>query len=106
MDTHCKFQTSTDNLNFKRDSKENMHACVPSRVLLFATPWTIVHEASLSMGSSRQEYWSGLPFPPPRDLSDPGIDPVSLASSELAGGFFITKLPGKPRKRTPLYNPK
>ena len=80
-----------------------MHACVLSRVLLFATPWTVVHEASLSMGSSRQEYWSGLPFPPPWDLSDPD---VSLASSELAGGFFITKLPGKPRKRTPLYNPK
>ena len=63
-----------------------MHGCVLSHVQLFATPWTVFHEAPLSMGSSRQEYWSGLPFPPPGDLSDPGIDPVSLASSELAGG--------------------
>ena len=83
-----------------------MHACVLSHVQLFAIPWTVVHQAPLSMGSSRQEYWSGLPFPPPGDLPNPGINPVSLASSELAGGFFITKLSGKPRKRTPLYNPK
>ena len=46
--------------------------------------------APLSMGFSRQEYWRGLPFPPPRDLPDLGIEPVSLMSSELAGGFFTT----------------
>ena len=44
-----------------------------SCVWLFASPWTVAHQAPLSMGFSRQEYWSGLPFPPPRDLPDPGI---------------------------------
>ena len=46
-----------------------------SRILLFAIPWTAVYQASLSMGFSRQEYWSGLPFPSPGDLPDPGIEP-------------------------------
>ena len=42
---------------------------------LFATPWTVAHQAPLSMGFSRQEYWRGLPFPSPRDLPNPGIEP-------------------------------
>jgi len=46
-----------------------------SRVRLFAIPWTVVYQASLSMGFSRQEYWSGLPFPSPGDRPDPGIEP-------------------------------
>jgi len=50
-----------------------------SRVRLFATPWTVAHQAPLSMGFSRQEYWSGLPFPSPGDLLDPGIEPTSPA---------------------------
>ena len=50
-----------------------------SRVRLFATPWTVAHQASLSMEFSRQEYWSGLPFPSPGDLPDPGIKPGSPA---------------------------
>ena len=49
------------------------------------TPWTVVHQAPLSMGFSRQEYWSGLPCPPPGDLPDPGIKPASLMSSAFAG---------------------
>ena len=48
------------------------------------------------MGFPRQEYWSGLPFPSPGDLSDPGIEPVSPAFPALAGGFFTTEPPGKP----------
>ena len=48
-----------------------------SCVRLFATPWTVAHRASLSMGFSRQEYWSGLPFPSPGDLPNPGIEPRS-----------------------------
>ena len=48
-----------------------------SCVQLFVTPWTIVYQASPSMGFSRQEYWSGLPFPSPGDLPDPGIEPWS-----------------------------
>ena len=50
-----------------------------SRVRLFATPWTVANQASPSMGFSRQEYWSGLPFPSPGDLPDPRIEPRSLA---------------------------
>ena len=57
-----------------------------SPVQLFATPWTVAHQAPLSIGFSRQEYWSRLPFLPPGDLPHPGIEP---ASSTLADGFFI-----------------
>ena len=60
----------------------------------FATPWTVAHQAPLSMEFSRQEYWSGLAFPPPEDLPYPGIKPTSTA---LAGGFFIVEPPGKPQ---------
>ena len=67
-----------------------------SVVLLFATLWTVAYQAPLSMGFSRQEYWSGLPFSPPGDLLTPGIQPVSPASVALAGGFFTTKPLGKP----------
>ena len=57
------------------------------------TPWTVACQAPLSMEFSRQEHWSGLPFPPPGDLPDPGIEP---SSPELAGGFFTIEPPGKP----------
>ena len=50
-----------------------------SRVRLFATPWTVAYQASLSMGFSRQKYWSELPFPSPGDLPNPGIEPRSPA---------------------------
>ena len=72
-------------------------ACVLSHVRLFATPWTIVHQAPLSMGFPRQEYWSGLPFSTPGDLPDPGI---KLTSPALAGGFFTTEPSGKPSGKT------
>ena len=62
-----------------------------SRVLLFVTPWTVARQAPLSMEFSRQEYWMGLPFPSPRDLPDPGTDPVSPA---LAGRFFTISKDG------------
>ena len=61
-----------------------------SHVLLFAITWTVAHKAPLSMGFSRQEYWSGLSCPPPGDLPSPGIKPVSLMSLVLAGRFFAT----------------
>ena len=60
-----------------------------------ATLWTIAHKLPLSMGFSRQEYWSGLSFLPPGVLLNPGMEPPSSASPALAGRFFITKLPGK-----------
>ena len=64
-----------------------------SRVPLFETPWTVALQVPLPMEFSRQEYWSGLPFPTPGDPPDPGIKPTSPA---LAGRFFTTELPGKP----------
>ena len=62
-------------------------------VWLFATPWTIAHQVPLSMGFSRQEYWSGLPFLSPWDFPDPGIEPRSLA---LQADAFTSEPPGKP----------
>ena len=59
-----------------------------SRVRLCATPWTAACQASLSMGFSRQGYWSGMPFPPPGDLPDPRIEPASLVAPALAGRIF------------------
>ena len=61
-----------------------------SRVQLFVTLWTIAHQAPLSVEFSRQEYWSGLPCPPPGDISNPGIEPASIMSPALAGGFLTT----------------
>ena len=61
-----------------------------SRIQFFVTLWTLARRVPLSMGFSRHDYWNGLPCPPPRDLSDPGIKPVSLTSPALAGGFFTT----------------
>ena len=62
-----------------------------SRVWLFVTPWTIAHQASLSVGFPRQKYWSELPFPSPGYLPDPGIKSESLISPALAGRFFTTR---------------
>ena len=60
------------------------------------TLWTVAHQTSLSIGVSRQEYWSGLPFSFPGDLSDLGTEPASLVSPALAGRFFTTVPSGKP----------
>ena len=65
-----------------------------SCVRLFATPWTVAYQASPSMGFSRQEYWSGLPFPCPEDLSDPWIKPGSPA---LEADALTSEPPGKPQ---------
>ena len=73
--------------------------CVSAKLLqscLFATLRTVARQALLSKGFSRQEYWSGLPCPPPGCLPDPGVKPTSLVSSALAGRFFTTTPPGKP----------
>ena len=58
-----------------------------SCVQVFVTLWTVACQPLLSMGFSRQKYWSELPCPPPRDLPNPGMDPTSLTSNALAGGF-------------------
>ena len=67
---------------------------VLSRVWLFVTPWTVAHQAPLSMEFSRQEYWSGLPFPSPGDLPDPGIEP---RSPTLQADTSSTEPPGNPK---------
>ena len=72
-----------------------MYVCdqLISCVLLFVIPWTAARQAHLSMGFSGQEYWSGLPFLPPGNLPDPGVEATSLV---LAGRFFTTEPPGEP----------
>ena len=72
--------------------KVKLLSCVP----LLATPWTVTYEASPSMGFSRQEYWSGLPFPSPGDLPDPGIKPGSPA---LEADALTFEPPGKPQHK-------
>ena len=69
-------------------------ACLPSCIScirLCVTLWTVAHKAPLSMGYSKQKYWSELPCPPPGNLLDPGIKPASLRSSALAGRFLTTR---------------
>ena len=66
-----------------------------NHVPVFVTPWTISHQAPVSMGFFSQGYWSGLPFPPPGDLPNPAIKPISPVSSALAGEFFTTEPSGK-----------
>ena len=72
--------------------------CVLSCVQLSVNSWTVACQAPLSMGFSRQEYCSGLPFPPPRDLPSPGIELASLTSPASVASFFRTAPPGKPSK--------
>ena len=91
-------------------SRAQLHVYVCARVLSYiymcvlvcsvvsdsATPWTVAHQAPPSAEFFRQEFWSGLPFPPPGDLPGPGIKPVTLSSPALASRFFTTTPPGKP----------
>ena len=67
-----------------------------SRIRLFATPWTVAYQAPPSMGFSRQEYWSGLPFPSPGDLPDPGIEPRSPI---LEADALTSEPPGQENSR-------
>ena len=67
-----------------------MHTQLLSCVRLFAAPWAVAHQAPLPVEFPRQEYWSGLPFPPLGDLPNPGFEPTSPAAPALAGRFFTT----------------
>ena len=94
----CKRDTGMEK-EFRAHCGECVCACVDapcchfSHVRLFETPWTIAHKAPFSTKFSRQEYWSGLPFPSPGDLPDPGIKPRSLA---LEADSLLSEAPGKP----------
>ena len=73
-----------------------LYACMLScfsHVQFCETLWTVACQAPLSVGFSRQEYWSGLPLPPPGDLPNPGVEPMSLMSPALAGRFLTTLAP-------------
>ena len=82
------------------DVGEQLRALEPGRracvCCISLTLWTVAHKALLSRGFSREEYWSGLPFPPPGDLPDPGVKPTSFASPALTDRFFATAPLGKP----------
>ena len=71
------------------------YVCVCCSVWPFVIPWAVARQVPLSMGFSRQKCWSRLPFCTPGNLSNPGIEPASLASPALAGGFFAAEPPGK-----------
>ena len=79
----------------------HIHACArvcaksPQSCSTLCNPWTVTRQAPRSMGFSRQEYWSGLPFTPPGDLPNPGIELMSPVSPALAGRFFTLEPPGK-----------
>ena len=100
---YIKYVKKTENLMYIHNL-EKIHLCVfyvyvykcaslVSHVSLFTTPWTVAHQAPLSMGFSRQEHWSGLPFPPAGDLSNPGIEP---RSPPLLADSLSSEPPGKP----------
>ena len=75
------------------DRKVKVKVKLLSRVQLFVTPWTVAYQVPPSMGFSRQEYWSGLPFPSPGDLPDPGIEP---GSPSFQADALTAEPPGKP----------
>ena len=79
-------------LQLKENSLVTGRCLVTKSCLTLASPWTVAHQAPLSMGFPRQEYWNGLPFPPSGDLTDPGME---LSSPALAGGFLSTLPTGK-----------
>ena len=84
---------SPNTLSFHPNPALSLFASMLSRfshVLLFAIPRTVARQTPLSIGFPRQGYWTGLPFPPPGDLPNPGIKPMSLAFPTLAGGFFTS----------------
>ena len=83
---HKKWREETNEIRYKEERKKVKSL---SRVRLFEISWTVAHQAPQSMEFSRQEYWSGLPFPPPGDLPDPGIEPGSPA-------LQVNALPSEP----------
>ena len=87
-----KYSTAIRNHAVEKYLMTYVYVCSVASVLSdsFRLLWTAAHQAPLSMGFPRQEYWSGLPFPPPEDLPNPRIQSISLASLAVAGRFFTT----------------
>ena len=86
---------------YSTNTRRGLRAQSLSHVQLFVTPWAAAHQAPLTMEFPRQEYWSGLPFPTPGGLPNPAIEPKSLASPALAGGFLTVVPPGKSPYKLP-----
>ena len=91
-------------LTFHGIGKAGLHnvmycECVLSHVQFFATPWSVARQAPLSMEFPRQGYWSGMPFPTPGDLPDPGIKPISLCLLHWHVDSLPLAPPGKPNER-------
>ena len=86
--------------NSKVSLSLSMHVCMHPQlfycVQLFTNPWAVAYQAPLCMEFSRQEYWSGWPFPSPGNLPDPVIELMSPVSPALSGRFITTQPPGKP----------
>ena len=97
---HLKYEKKANNLRIfgwflRVMCKKHIFLVLLSRVSLFVTPWAVACQASLSTGFSRQEYWSGLPCPPPGNLPKPRIESRTLASQ---GDSLLPEPPGKPKK--------
>ena len=88
-----KYSTAIKNHAVEKYLMAYVYVCSVASVLSdsFRPLWTAARQAPLSMGFPRQEYWSGLPFPPPEDLPNPGIKSISFASLAVAGRFFTTR---------------
>ena len=96
---HQKDQGSVRLIFHKKEKKVQSLSCVQ----FFGTPWIVDNKAPLSIGFSRQVYWSGLPFPAPGGLPHPWVKSESPVSPAFAGGFFTTEPPGKPSCLVLLY---
>ena len=99
MDHGLKYKCKT--MRILKNKRKGLGSCVAalhaySVMSNSASSWTATLQVPLSIGFSRQKYWSGLPFSPPGNLPDPGARPGSLVSPALAGRFFTTVPPGKP----------
>ena len=90
-----RIKNNLQNKNKMQHPNGKMDGCLVAQSCLFATSWTVAHQAPLSMGLSRQEYWSGLPFPFSGDLPNPGIEPTSPA---LQADALLTELHRKPHR--------
>ena len=102
QETHVSFHVDlclqTPPVSFDA-AADSVYVCVHVHSVVsdsYLTPQNVARQASLSIEFSRQGYWSGLPFPTPGDLPDPGIQPASLMYPALTGVFFTTESPGKP----------
>ena len=96
LNKYRKTQKAFVHVNYIYEYIPCIHDQLFNHVWLSVTLWTIAHQAPLPMGFPRQEYWTGLLFPPPGNLLDPGIELMSPASPANAGRFFTAETPGKP----------